>query len=78
MNNIINLKFHTDEFWNKVHKLNYSTNESYPVLKCFIRHVNLVIAGHRFFKPVGIKKDEIDKPSFLKLSCAIKGLDSIH
>jgi hypothetical protein len=27
----------------------------------------LDIAGHRLFKPVGIKKDEIDKRSFLKL-----------
>ena len=35
------------------------------------------IAGHRLFKPVGIKKDEIDKRSFLKLSFANKGLDGI-
>jgi hypothetical protein len=34
----------------------------------------LDIAGHRPFKPVGIKKDEIDKRSFLKLSFANKGL----
>jgi hypothetical protein len=33
----------------------------------------LDIAGHRLFKPVGIKKDEIDKRSFLKLSFANKG-----
>jgi hypothetical protein len=33
----------------------------------------LDIAGHRPFKPVGIKKDEIDKRSFLKLSFANKG-----
>ena len=36
------------------------------------------IAGHRLFKPVGIKKDEIDKLSFLKLSFANKGLDGIN
>ena len=30
----------------------------------------LDIAGHRLFKPVGIKKDEIDKRSFLKLPFA--------
>jgi hypothetical protein len=34
----------------------------------------LDIAGHRPFKPVGIKKDELDKRSFLKLSFANKGL----
>jgi hypothetical protein len=38
----------------------------------------LDIAGHRLFKPVGIKKDEIDKLSFLKLSFANKGLDGIN
>jgi hypothetical protein len=38
----------------------------------------LDIAGHRLFKPVGIKKDEIDKRSFLKLSFANKGIDSIN
>ena len=32
----------------------------------------LDIAAHRFFKPVDIKKDEIDKRSFLKLSFANK------
>ena len=31
-----------------------------------------------FYKPVGIKKDEIDKRSFLKLSFANKGLDGIN
>ena len=30
----------------------------------------LDIADHRLFKPVGIKKDEIEQPSFLKLSFA--------
>ena len=34
--------------------------------------------GHRLFKPVGIKKDEIDKRSFLKLSFANKGLYGIN
>jgi hypothetical protein len=38
----------------------------------------LDIAGHRPFKPVGIKKDEIDKRSFLKLSFANKGLGGIN
>jgi hypothetical protein len=38
----------------------------------------LDIAGHRLLKPVGIKKDEIDKRSFLKLSFANKGLDGIN
>ena len=40
----------------------------------------LDIAGHRPFKPVGIKKDERDKHSFLKLSFAnkAKGLDDIN
>jgi hypothetical protein len=40
--------------------------------------VGLDIAGHRLFTPVGIKKDEIDKRSFLKLSFANKGLDGIN
>jgi len=38
----------------------------------------LDIAGHRLFKPVGIKKDEIDKRSFLNLSFANKGLHGIN
>ena len=29
----------------------------------------LNIARHKLFKPVGIKRDEIDKRSFLKLVC---------
>ena len=33
----------------------------------------LDIADHRLFKPVGIKKDEIEQPSFLKLSFANNG-----
>ena len=40
--------------------------------------IDLDIAGHRLFKPVGIKKDEIDKRSFLKLSFANKGIDGIN
>ena len=36
------------------------------------------IAGHRLFTPVGIKKDEIDKRSFLRLSFVNKGLDGIN
>ena len=38
----------------------------------------LDIAGHRLFKPVGIKKDEINKRSFLKLLFANKDLDDIN
>ena len=38
----------------------------------------LDIADHRFFKPVGIQKDEIDKRSFLKLSFVNKGLEGIN
>ena len=37
----------------------------------------LDIASHRLFIPVVIKKDEIDKRSFLRLSFANKGLDDI-
>ena len=37
----------------------------------------LDIAGHRLFKPVGIKKDEIDKRSFLKLSFEKEDLDTL-
>jgi hypothetical protein len=38
----------------------------------------LDIAGHRLFKHVSIKKVEIDKRSFRKLSFANKGLDGIN
>ena len=38
----------------------------------------LDIGSHRLFKPVGIKKDEMDKRFFLKLSFANKGLDGIN
>jgi hypothetical protein len=38
----------------------------------------LDITGHRLFKPVSIKKYEIDKRSFLKLSFANKSLDGIN
>ena len=38
----------------------------------------LDVAGHRLSKPVCIKKDEIDKRSFLKLSFANKGVDGIN
>jgi hypothetical protein len=37
----------------------------------------LDIAGHRLFKSVGIKKDEIDKHSFLKLSFEKEDLDTL-
>ena len=36
------------------------------------------IAGHRLFKPVGIKKDEIEKRSYLNLSFANKSRDGIN
>jgi len=49
---------------------------------CLENHVtnsNLIdLARHRFFKPIGIKKAEIDKLSFLKLSFANKGIDVIN
>ena len=35
----------------------------------------LDITGHRFSKPVGIKKIDIDKRSFLKLSFANNGIN---
>jgi hypothetical protein len=38
----------------------------------------LDIGGHILYKPVVIKKDEIDKRSFLNLSFANKGLDGIN
>ena len=38
----------------------------------------LEISGDRLYKPVDIKKDEIDKLSYLKLSFANKGLDGIN
>jgi hypothetical protein len=38
----------------------------------------LDIGGHKLFKPVSIKKDEIDKRSFLKLPFANKGFDGIN
>ena len=40
--------------------------------------IALDIAGHRLFKRVGIKKDDIDKHSFLKLSFANQGIDAIN
>ena len=43
-----------------------------------ITAIVLDTAGHRLFTPVGIKKDEIDKRYFLKLSFANKGLDGIN
>jgi len=46
------------------HVTNPNSNE------CKLTAIVLDIAGHRLFKPVGIKKDEIDKLSFLKLSFA--------
>jgi hypothetical protein len=40
--------------------------------------VVLDVARHRLFKSVGIKKDETEKRSFLKMSFANKGLDAIN
>ena len=54
------------------HVINPNSNE-YKITA-----IVLDIAGHRLFTPVGIKKDEIDKRSFLKLSFANKGLDGIN
>jgi hypothetical protein len=51
---------------------NPNSNEYKPTV------IVLDIADHRLFKPVGIKKNEIDKRSFLKLSFANKGLDGIN
>jgi hypothetical protein len=45
---------------------NHATNPNSNEYK--LTAIVLDIAGHRLFKPVGIKKDEIDKRSFLKLS----------
>jgi hypothetical protein len=54
------------------HVTNPNSNEYKPT------SIVLDIAAHRIFKPVGIKKDEIDKRSFLKLSFASKDLDGIN
>jgi hypothetical protein len=54
------------------HVTNPKSNEYKPTA------IVLDIAAHRPFKPVGIKKDEIDKSSFLKLSFANKGIDGLH
>ena len=51
---------------------NPNSNEYKPTV------IVLDIADHRLFKPVGIKKNEIDKRSFLKLSLANKDLDGIN
>jgi hypothetical protein len=53
----------------------------FTILLWFIEYkltaIVLDIAGHRLFKPVGIKKDEIDKRSFLKLSFEKEDLDTL-
>jgi ribosomal protein L14E/L6E/L27E len=48
-----------------------------------IHHIKLTsfvlyIVRHRLFEPVAIKKGEIDKCSFLRLSFVNKGLDAIN
>ena len=43
--------------------------------ECKLTAIVLDITGHRFSKPVGIKKIDIDKRSFLKLSFANNGIN---
>jgi hypothetical protein len=56
------------------HRSDIITNVNDIVYQHFTAIV-MGIVGHRPFKLVGIKKDEIDKRSFLRLSFANKGLD---
>ena len=55
---------------------NYATNPNSNEYK--LRAIVLDIAGHRIFIPICIKKVEMDKRSFLKLSFANKCLDGIN
>ena len=56
---------------------NHATNPNSNEYK--LTAIVLDIVGHRFFlKPVGIKKGEIDKRSFLQLSFAHKDLHVIN
>jgi hypothetical protein len=65
-----------------LHSLYNSCLESYvtnPISNEYkLTAMVLDIVSHRLFIPVGIKKDEIDKRSFLRLSFANKGLDDIN
>jgi len=54
---------------------NHVTNPNSNVYK--LTAIALDIAGHILFKRVGIRKDDIDKHSFLKLSFANQGIDAI-
>jgi hypothetical protein len=69
-------------FQNYMHALynscleNHVTNPNSNEYK--LTAIVLDIGSHRLFKPVGIKKDEIDKCFFLKLLFANKGLDGIN
>jgi hypothetical protein len=56
--------------------VNHVTNPNSNEYK--LTAIVLDIAGHKLFKPVSIKKDEIDKRSFLKLPFASKGFDGIN
>jgi len=56
--------------------VNHVTNPNSNEYK--LTAIVLDIAVHILCKPVGIKKDEIDKRCFLKLSFANKGLDGIN
>ena len=59
--------------------LSFPTCRSVNVMDIFnFTAIVLDISGHSLVKPVGIKKDEIDKRSFLKLSFANKDLDGIN
>jgi hypothetical protein len=53
--------------------VNHVTNPNSNEYK--LTAIVLDIAGHRLLYPVDIKKDEINRCSFLKLSFANKGLD---
>ena len=65
-----------------LHSLYNSCLESYvtnPISNEYkLTAMVLDIVSHRLFIPVGIKKDEIDKRSFLRLSFANKGFDDIN
>jgi hypothetical protein len=62
----------------KLHALYNSCLEINVTNEYKLTTIVLDIARHGLFKHVGIKKDEIDKRSFLKLSFANKGIDAIN
>ena len=59
----------------KLHTLHTSYLENPNSNGCSNR---LGYCHHRFFKSAGIKKDEIDERSFLKLRCANTGLETMY